>query len=187
MNAAARYFLEKRARQFAGRIFPYLTKSQTVLDIGSGTGDVTNALRIAGKDVTPVDVADFHGPRTVKPVIYNGTTLPFPNRSFDTVLLLMVMHHTADPSVLFVEAARVAKEIVVIETSYTNFVHKIVTVLTDALGNLQPKFYWTSYKSDAEWREFFKKRGFIVVDSKKFVDIQLFIPYLHIAYFLKRM
>ena len=50
-------------------------------------------------------------------------------QAFDTALLLMVMHHTPDPEIVFSEAARVAKAVVVIETSFTNPINKFFTVV----------------------------------------------------------
>jgi SAM-dependent methyltransferase len=157
------------------------------VDIGSGTGGVAAILQDMGKMVTPVDVADFHGLRLLNPVIYNGRNLPFSNGSFDTALLLMVMHHTPDPNGVFLEASRVAKEIVVIETSYTGFLNKLLTVLVDAAGNLTHKIYWSSYKTDESWRKFFSSFGFAVVASEKFPDKNLGLPFLHVSYYLRRL
>ena len=49
---------------------------------------------------------------------------------------------------------RVAKEIVVIETSFTNPINKFFTVVSDAFGNLRVEAFWDSYKTDSQWRKF---------------------------------
>src|SRR3989344_699366 len=110
LNSLIRKIVRARSNVVVDRISPYIKTSKKIIDIGSGTGDIAFLLEKGGKNVTPVDVGDFHGPRLVKTIIYDGKTLPFPNRSFNTALLLMVMHHTPDPDVVFAEAARVAKE-----------------------------------------------------------------------------
>lgn len=169
------------------RISPYIKNSKKIIDIGSGTGDVAFILEKGGKKVTPVDVDDFHGPRLVDTVIYDGKTLPFPNRSFDTALLLMVLHHTPNPKTVFLEAGRVAREVVVIETSYTTPINKFFTVISDAIGNLRLEAFWNSYKTDKEWRVFFEKNGFKIKESHKFNDKNFgIIPFLHILYYLQR-
>lgn len=169
------------------RVIPYLKNSKKIVDIGSGTGDVALLLQKRGHNVTPIDVEDFHGPRLVKTIIYDGKTLPFPDRSFDIALLLMVMHHTPDPEKVFSEATRVAKEIVVIETSFTNPVNKFFTVVSDAIGNLRIEAFWNSYKSDEDWRAFFSQHRFQIIESHKYSDKNLgCIPFLHISYYLKR-
>jgi ubiquinone/menaquinone biosynthesis C-methylase UbiE len=174
---------KKRAELVVRRIEQYLLRSKKVIDIGSGVGQVTAILREKGKEVTPVDVGSFHIPRVVEPVIYDGKTLPFPNASFDTALVLMVMHHTDDPRRILREAKRVAKEVVVIETSYSNLFHKFYTVVVDTLINVQIKANWNSYKSDTEWKKLFSEEGLGISDSKKYLDQELF---LHILYYLKK-
>ena len=169
------------------RISPYLIDSKKIIDIGSGTGDIAFLLKKMGKKITPVDVGNFHGPRLVKTTIYDGKILPFKNKSFDTALLLMVLHHTPSPDAVFAEASRVANEVVVIETSYTNPVNKMFTVISDTIGNLRLAAFWNSYKTDIDWRKIFEKHGFQIKESHKFDDKNLvIIPFLHILYYLKR-
>lgn len=138
-----------------------------------------------GKDVIPVDVSDFHGPRLVKTTIYDGQKLPFSNKSFDTALLLMVLHHTPNPDVVFSEASRVAKEVVVIETSFTTPISRWFTIVSDTLGNLRLKAFWSSYKSDAEWKEFFAKKNYEIIKTRKYQDRNFGLPFLHISYYLR--
>lgn len=181
-----RSVLRKRSIVVVERVKPYITNSTKILDIGSGTGDVAFLLKNLGKDITVVDVGDFHGPRLIDPIIYDGKKLPFPDKSFDTALLLMVMHHTPEPSIVFEEAARVAREVIVIETSYTTQINKFFTVISDALGNLRIEAFWSSYKSDREWNQLFTGMGFSVVEFKKYNDHNFGLPFLHILYYLKK-
>ena len=176
----------KRSEVVVNRIKHYINDSKRLIDIGSGTGDVTYLLKKLGKDIIPIDVADYHGPRLIETVIYDGKTLPYPDKHFDTALLLMVLHHTPNPKIVFAEAARGAKEIVLIETSFTTPVNKFFTVLSDALGNLRFEAFWSSYKSDNEWRKFISENGFGIIDSVKYQDTNFGLPFLHIAYHLKK-
>lgn len=187
VSALIRKIIRARSNVVVHRISPYIKNSRKVIDIGSGTGDVAFLLGKGGKQVTPVDVGDFHGPRLVKTVIYDGKTLPFPDHSFDTALLLMVLHHTSDPKTVFLEASRVAREVIVIETSFTSPIHKFFTVVSDAIGNLRVEAFWNSYKTDREWRVFFERHGFRIKESHKHYDRNLgIIPFLHILYYLQR-
>ena len=178
--------VRQRSEVVISRIFPFLKDSKKILDIGSGTGDVAFLLGNHGKDVTPVDVGDFHGSRLVKTIIYDGRKLPFPNNSFDTAMLLMVMHHTPNPEIVFDEASRVAKELVIIETSYTTPTNRWFTIVSDALGNLRLDAFWSSYKSDSEWKELFTKKKFEIVKTQKYNDRNFGLPFLHIAYYLRK-
>lgn len=187
INLLIRKIIRRRSNIVVNRISPYIKHSKKIIDIGSGTGDVAFLLIKEGKNVTPVDVDDFHGPRFIKTTIYDGKTVSFPNRSFDTALLLMVLHHTPNPEAVFAEAGRVAREVVVIETSFTNPIHKFFTVVSDAIGNFRLEAFWNSYKTDKEWRTFFEKHGFTIKDSHKYFDRNLrIIPFLHILYYLQR-
>lgn len=187
LNLLIRKIIRTRSSIAVNRISPYIKNSRKLIDIGSGTGDVALLLRSEGKDVTPVDVEDFHGPRLVNTVIYDGKTLPFPNQSFDAALLLMVLHHTPNPKTVFSEASRVAREVVVIETSFTSPIHKFFTVVSDAIGNLRVEAFWNSYKTGREWRVFFEQHGFRIKESHKYYDRNLgIIPFLHILYYLQR-
>lgn len=175
-----------RSVAVVNRILPFLIRSKKIIDIGSGTGDVTFLLGKHGKDVTPVDVGDFHGPRLVETTVYDGQKLPFPDKSFDTAMLLMVMHHTPNPEIVFDEASRVAKEIVVIETSYTSPVSRWFTIMSDTVGNLRLKAFWSSYKSDPEWKGFFSRKNYKIVKTQKYNDRNFGLPFLHIVYYLRR-
>lgn len=187
LDSLFKIIVRARSKVVIGRISPYIKKSKKVIDIGSGTGDIAFLLKKEGKDIIPVDVGDFHGPRLVKTTIYDGKILPFPSRSFDAALLLMVMHHTPDPEIVFSEAARVAKEVVVVETSFTNPINKFFTVISDTIGNLRIEAFWNSYKSDKDWRIFFEKYGFEIIESHRFNDSNLgIVPFLHILYYLRK-
>lgn len=177
--------LRARSEEVVKRVFPYVKSSKKIIDVGSGTGDVAYLLQQKGKNVTPVDVADFHGPRMIKTVVYDGKKLPFPNKSFDTALLLMVLHHTPNPEIVFDEAGRVAKEIVIIETSFASPIHKFFMVIADTIGNLRLEAFWHSYKSNTEWREFFHRKGFRVIDTHSYIDYEIAVPLLHILYYLR--
>jgi len=99
----------------------------------------------------------------------------------------MVLHHTPDPKVVFLEAARVGRELVVIETVYRRFFDKVLTVFFDSLGNLQPRFYWNSYYRDEDWRSFFESMGYKIEATQYHNDHQfLFIPQLHNVYYLRK-
>jgi len=184
-NKILKYFLRQRSEVVVSRILPYLSKTYNIIDIGSGTGDVALLLRSRGMSITPVDVDDFHGVRLIKTTIYDGITLPFPDYSYDTALLLMVMHHTPNPDAILTEVSRVARNIVVIETSYTTKLNRLWTILSDAIGNLRLDAFWNSYKTDEDWRKLFKKHGYKVVDSHVFWDRNFGLPFLHISYYLK--
>jgi SAM-dependent methyltransferase len=73
------------------------------LDVGCGTGALAARLAAVGFEMTGVDpsggmleVLTARAPE-VHAVRADGTSLPFPDDSFDLVLSIAVMHHVADP------------------------------------------------------------------------------------------
>jgi SAM-dependent methyltransferase len=103
-----------RARWSARRLGPLIRPGDRVLDVGAGDCRLDLLLQERlGCEVVPVDVADFN--RTpLKVVHYDGLHLPFPADSFDTVLLVFVLHHAKDPRAVLDEARRVSRRQVLV-------------------------------------------------------------------------
>jgi len=70
---------------------------------------LVESCEISGIDVLVRDVAEIPVTR------YDGRTIPFGDDSFDTVLLIDVLHHTGDAAALLAEAARVARGCVIVK------------------------------------------------------------------------
>jgi ubiquinone/menaquinone biosynthesis C-methylase UbiE len=96
------------ARRYAGR---------TILDLGCGFGAYSDALRQAGLDCFGCDInLDYLRKAGSKglPVTAVDSVLPFPDGSFDTVLIFEVLEHVADVEKVLREAFRVARRNVLI-------------------------------------------------------------------------
>ena len=90
-------------------------RGRTVVDIGSSIGEIARGFRERGAEVTCLDVsgASLRRCREINPGVRilqaSALDLPFPDRSFDHVVSIGVLHHTPDCRRGFREAARVAK------------------------------------------------------------------------------
>jgi SAM-dependent methyltransferase len=88
----------------------------SLLDLGAGDGSIASRIgaQHPGLEVQGVDV--LLRPVTHIPVtLYDGTTLPFEDDSFDWVTIIDVLHHTDDPGTVLGEAARVARRGVLVK------------------------------------------------------------------------
>lgn len=126
-----RYLMQYRAYQHFKLFQNQLNHCESILDVGSGTGDFGAVLRKELPiQVTEVDICDFsmHG---FAPTLYDGNNLPFEKGTFDTVSLLGVLHYSPKPEIMLDEARRVAKsQILLLQTAseptwYSRLVHRI--------------------------------------------------------------
>jgi len=149
----------KDARFKLTRIRKYLAHNDRILEIGAGAGSVCTLLEAEGYKLTPLDVEDRTLTDHIKPVIYDGETIPYSEKSFDTALILTVLHHTKDPARILSEAKRVAGNIIIIEDIYNNTFQQYLTYIFDSLFNFEFTGHPHSNKTDSEWKELFEALG----------------------------
>ena len=109
--------LRRRAWRNIAPIAPFVQGS-AVLDLGAAEGWNAEALgeRDPECEIRLADVVDLN--RSAYPLtLYDGQNLPFADESFDTVLLLLVLHHCAAPEQVLAEAVRVARQRVIVTES----------------------------------------------------------------------
>jgi ubiquinone/menaquinone biosynthesis C-methylase UbiE len=165
------------------RIAEYISPEDKILDIGTGPGSVCLLMQREGYDITPVDVIDQTLSSEVEPNIYSGKKLPYKNSSFDTALILTVLHHTTNPREVLLEAKRVADKIVIIEDIYSNPIQKYLTFFVDSIVNLEFVSHPHSNKSDSEWKKTFIKLG-LKLKAAKYGRFLLFFK--QATYFLEK-
>ncbi|AXN45348.1 Ubiquinone biosynthesis O-methyltransferase [Mycobacterium marinum] len=104
----------ERLRQQAHALGGHLGKGDSVLDVGCGTGYLSAYLQqMYGISPSGIDVKDAR--RTEIPFReFNGTSIPFPDRAFDHVVLSEVLHHSHDPVALIKQCYRVARRSIIV-------------------------------------------------------------------------
>ncbi len=147
------------------KIGRFIAQGDRVLDIGAGGGWIAKRLQDSlGAKVTLLDVADMN--RADLPLqVYDGKHIPFPDASFDTSLLLFVLHHCKDPLQVLAEAARVsARRVIIFEDTFRNPFEKFLCGLNDWISNspffishpfcMNMPFH---YRRVEEWEDIFQK------------------------------
>ncbi|MDQ3197723.1 MAG: class I SAM-dependent methyltransferase [Verrucomicrobiota bacterium] len=109
-----------RLRVLTELILPHLRGGDQVLDVGCGGGALAARLQSeAAKLSVAVDVSGLERfPRGGEPIQvhgYEGGRFPFPDQSFDAVVVADVLHHEEQPDVLLRECVRVSRRTLIIK------------------------------------------------------------------------
>lgn len=112
----ANLIFKRRIRVLAGHIAPLIPRGATVLDVGCGDGLLGHTIQNKRPDLVLSGIDVLVRPTTHIPVqAFDGLTLPMGNASVDAVLLVDVLHHADNPIRLLTEAARVARQAIIIK------------------------------------------------------------------------
>lgn len=126
-----------------------------VLDIGCGDGLLMDLLRDKGIEVVGVDISD----EVVKTCVARGShaeviesaeTLPFPDASFEHVVLLDILEHVYNPVSILAEARRVSKNYVIIGVpNFSSLPARLQMLAGKVPENNRPKkghIYWFNWQ-----------------------------------------
>jgi ubiquinone/menaquinone biosynthesis C-methylase UbiE len=144
----------------------YLNHKENILDFGAGSCSVCRLLRKKGFKIVPLDIHNLSLADEIKPYLYDGEKIPFKDNSFDTALILTVLHHTSHPKEIIKEVMRVAKRIIIIEEIYRSRLQKYLTFIYDSIFNFEFFGHPHSNKRDLEWKAIFNELNLKLVDTK---------------------
>lgn len=143
----------------------------SILDLGSGPGTLAGLIRKRlEKNLVLVDVIDFNK-SNLPFILYDGRKLPFKNNMFDTVLLVVVLHHCDNPLEVLEEAIRVSrKRIIIIEAIYLNEKEREINKFFDWFTNriiLKREINFPyNYFDTPGWEKIFKQNRLAIKLSK---------------------
>jgi SAM-dependent methyltransferase len=155
----------RRVRVLATHLAHVVPPDSNLLDVGCGDGLLARLLseRVPGLSVSGIDVL-LREESAIPVQKYDGQTIPHLDDSFDTVMLVDVLHHTDDPRALLWEAKRVARNAVVIKDHCRDGLFSGPTLrFMDWVGNAAygvhlPYNYWTK----SQWDRAFDELGLCV-------------------------
>ena len=180
--------IKRRTERIVNAFEKFVEKGEKILDVGAGGGWIAKEIQKRKKaKVALLDVVDFNQ-SDLELILYDGKKMPFPENSFDVVLLIFVLHHVKNPLMVLKEARRITKnKIIIFEDTYFSFFDKIFLIFWDILTNL-PALIIKPFKEKMpfgfkrvfEWKKTFKKlktklifcEGFA---KNKFINQTLFI------------
>ncbi len=147
----------------------FIEKQSKILDIGCGSAIIAHTFQdFFDTEVIGVDVID----RRIFPIAFSlidGKKLPFPENSFDNVLIAYTLHHSKDPVGLLKEIVRVCKgKIFIYEDLIESFLSKLFCEFHSFSFD---KFFGnknkTIFKTEAEWQEIFKTLNLNLIFDKQ--------------------
>ncbi len=164
--AHQRFVSPHRVRVLSALLTQFLPENGWILDVGCGDAEISRAilnlrpdLKIQGIDVLLREIVHI-------PVMrFDGHTIPFPDRLFDVVMFVDVLHHTMEPLQLLREASRVAAVIVVKDHTAEGFLANLTLRFMDRAGNERygvtlPYNFWT----EAQWTQALESVGLSIVE-----------------------
>ena len=156
------YVHRRRVRVLADEIARLLSPRARLLDVGCGDGLVAHEIGKRRSDVEVKGIDVLVRPATHVPAVpFDGRRIPFDDGAFDAVLMVDVLHHTDDPMVLLREAARVARQDVLIKDhTMDTALSRAILRFMDRVGNERHGVeivynYWPTER----WRSAFQELG----------------------------
>lgn len=160
-------FMNRKALNIWSRIAEYIS-GDDILDVGLGGGGLYVFLKNKGYKMTGIDVDNLSVYQDVKPVIYDGKTIPFARGRFDTAVIIHVLHHCDDGIRVLQEAKRVARRVIIIEDTYRNIVEKLVVGVGDCLYNFE--FWWHTYRTPIQWEEIIRNNKWKIAAKREWSE-----------------
>ena len=109
-------FRKSRDGALTDNLIRMIPKNTTLLDIGCGDGRLDHYIISRRPDVSIKGIDPIIRKKTYGDVTkFDGKTIPFDEGSFETVMLVNVLHHADEPRELFKESVRVSSKYLLIK------------------------------------------------------------------------
>jgi SAM-dependent methyltransferase len=158
-----RFIFNRRTRVLAEHLASLIPPGSRVLDVGCGDGTIDCLIRKRQPSIEIEGIDPLLRPSARIPVrAFDGEHIPYPDRSFDVVMFVDVLHHTVDPLILLREAVRVAPTVVIKDHFREGLFAQSTLRLMDWVGNARhgvalPYKYWDR----KQWRQAFGDLGLL--------------------------
>jgi len=146
----------RRIRRLCEFLCQLIPLNCVFLDVGCGDGRLAESLLQKRPDLRIEGVDVLVREQTRLPIkAFDGATLPYPDASFDGVMMIDVLHHTENPVELLREAIRVSRRwLIVKDHVLQGFMSGRRLQFMDRIGNARHSVALPyNYLPAAEWSE----------------------------------
>ncbi len=149
------FIFGRRVKVLSEALARQMPPGARILDVGAGDGSMGTSIQKLRPDVSLEGIDVYVRPKTAYFVKeFDGAKIPHADDSFDVALFVDVLHHTKDPLTLLLEAARVAKVVVVKDHLREGLLAEETLKAMDWVGNARhgivlPYNYWNRLQWDA--------------------------------------
>jgi len=159
--------VKARAYHNSALIDPHIFGSE-LLEVGAAEGWVGQSLqeRDSSRNIKLLDVTDLNASQ-LPLTLYDGRDFPFPDKSFDTTIAMLVLHHCEDPDRVLEEIARVTRHrLIITESVYRCRPGKWLLWSMDNLvnglrsGGLMPAGLY--FRTIPQWHQSFRRLGMVM-------------------------
>ena len=174
---------DRRAYVLAELIGGLLPANAKVLDVGTGNGQIAKLWCQARSDVAVEGIDVFVRKAThIQVREFDGRLIPCADKSVDVVTFVDVLHHSTDPQRLLIEAARVARQSIIVKDhlAKSRFDHAVLRLM-DWVGNAPHGAALAyDYLSKARWLQLFDEARLNI--NSFTTDVSLYPPPLSFAF-----
>lgn len=159
------YVHQRRVRVLRDHLAPLIPPGACVLDVGCGDGLIASLILQQRVDVSIRGVDVLVRPNTLVPVEeFDGKNIPYADKSFDAILFVDVLHHSHDPVRLLSEAARIARQFIIIKDHLRDgFLAGPTLRFMDYIGNARHSVALPyNYLASSEWFKIFSDLGLTI-------------------------
>jgi SAM-dependent methyltransferase len=169
-----KYVHGRRVAQLHKHLDRLLADDLKVLDVGCGDGLISSLIAENREDINIQGIDVLVRDKTKIPVTeFDGESIPFPDKSFDAVVFVDVLHHTEAPMKLLREAVRVSKKHIVLKDHLRDgFLANATLSFMDWVGNkphgvVLPYNYW----KENQWKTAFKELNLNILAWENKLDL----------------
>jgi len=168
------YIYQRRVRIMAKLLAAHLPPGAEVLDVGAGDGLIAHLVQSQRPDtrIRGIEVL-LRKDAFIEIDSFDGHKIPFPDASFDAVMLIDVLHHTEDPLAMLREAVRVTRKTVLIKDHKADgpFARRVLRIM-DWVGGARHGFALPyNYLGTREWNAAIQTLGLTIKSWQTYLSL----------------